>query len=389
MSYYALRTSSPKLSPTTPIKCKPDRGWTDLSFLTNDTTAPLEGSPVGIREAQVSLVICGSDEKRWVAYCFVDTGFDDEEEDGEDIHRADRIADGNVDANRPIWNPREYFLLIVRIRMEQILKEWTDLVRYVETQFKEYNDAHPFISEPSKSGRDENEVIMEKFQWTNRTLGVARKLLESLSKMNTVWKRFSGPDGDIAYFIDPNSTTAKSRERMHLSHQDIRRKFEELEDLERVLHFLVEQCQNAKDSAQFLQTRLTHESNQAAQRSGSATEIMILVVSPVAATSAFFSIPATALSFPRNSWFFILCLLIMIGALWLLLLLSRGDFSSYACLSILKEPAKKAREGSTRVCTLATGVCNKKVFKRKPRRIDTSETLVQIEVEEIEMEEGV
>jgi hypothetical protein len=53
--------------------------------------------------------------------------------------QEDPIAsDGKVDANLPIWNPREYFLLIFQCRMGRVLLEWKRLVRWLERNIEEY-----------------------------------------------------------------------------------------------------------------------------------------------------------------------------------------------------------------------------------------------------------
>jgi hypothetical protein len=94
-------------------------------------------------EAQFSLVICGSNEERWTAYAFDDTEFDGEELYDkifpcEGVH-ADPVAlDDDIDAERPIWNPREYFLKVVEARMAQATVEWEVLVRSVERSIREY-----------------------------------------------------------------------------------------------------------------------------------------------------------------------------------------------------------------------------------------------------------
>jgi hypothetical protein len=107
----------------------------DLSFLTPPNGTANNGPFLG--EAQFSLVICGSDNYRWTAYAFVDENdsiFSDlatnESLVMEDpIARADRAP---VDANFPIWDPREYFLVILENRIAQILKEWRNVVRWLE-----------------------------------------------------------------------------------------------------------------------------------------------------------------------------------------------------------------------------------------------------------------
>jgi len=128
----------------------PRRQWTDLSFLNIQAPKSQGKRQYSMYEAQISLVICGPDEQHWDAYAFVDRYFDGEglEEDDfsydglqEDPIASDLEIDTNlplVDANLPIWNPREYFLNIVEIRMAQVLKEWEHLVRKVERGVKDY-----------------------------------------------------------------------------------------------------------------------------------------------------------------------------------------------------------------------------------------------------------
>jgi len=113
-------------------------------FLKIQTSKSQDEGNYGIYKAQISFVICGSDHRRWVAYAFVDTDFDSKElGDEEDFPyegvQEDPIAsDSKVDANRPIWSPREYFLMIVKIRVDQVRKEWEFLVRTVERSINGY-----------------------------------------------------------------------------------------------------------------------------------------------------------------------------------------------------------------------------------------------------------
>lgn len=107
----------------------------------------------GIRETQISCVISGSDDWRWVSYAFVDTDFDGDEfgdtvMSSEGLHwDRDPITAGNLDANTPIWKPREYFLRVFEIRIIQVRKEWDLLVRKVELGIDRYVSCHtsPFV----------------------------------------------------------------------------------------------------------------------------------------------------------------------------------------------------------------------------------------------------
>ncbi|KAF2181077.1 hypothetical protein K469DRAFT_590492 [Zopfia rhizophila CBS 207.26] len=150
--YFALRILPfPAGHPQRTVPNKtPPRQWTDLSFLNRQILNSQGKKQYGMYEAQISLVICGPDEKRWVGYAFVDRYFNGEdlEEDDfsydgvqEDPIATDFEVDTNlpiIDANLPKWNPREYFLNIVEFRMAQVLKEWEGLVRKVQRSVRDY-----------------------------------------------------------------------------------------------------------------------------------------------------------------------------------------------------------------------------------------------------------
>jgi hypothetical protein len=107
------------------------------------TPKSLDQRKYGMLEAHFSFVICGSDEARWVGWAFDNTEFD-----GEDLldrispcpgFHADPIAsDGETDAELPIWNPREYFLMIIESRIAQAQEEWEGLVIPVERSIRAY-----------------------------------------------------------------------------------------------------------------------------------------------------------------------------------------------------------------------------------------------------------
>jgi hypothetical protein len=97
LPFFLLRTSKPPMEYVGQVNTKPRRQWTDLSFLNMDTCQEQE-EVWGIHEAQISCVIAGYDEWRWVAYCFSDTEIDGFLADSsEDELRFDQIAAGEID----------------------------------------------------------------------------------------------------------------------------------------------------------------------------------------------------------------------------------------------------------------------------------------------------
>jgi hypothetical protein len=100
-------------------------------------------------EAQISFLLFGPDEWFWTAYCFVDTYFGSEYTTEEYLNATtgppvnasvplDAPTGGAKFLNEPVWNPREYFLLVLARRMEQVSKEWSDLVAAVNERLESY-----------------------------------------------------------------------------------------------------------------------------------------------------------------------------------------------------------------------------------------------------------
>ncbi|KIX00328.1 uncharacterized protein Z518_10467 [Rhinocladiella mackenziei CBS 650.93] len=121
---------------------EPLRHVKDVSLL----NCECDGSKAFIYEAQISCVLAGFDEWRWVAYCFVDSYYDGE--DGETVlqyHRdrmngmhADPLEHGNADAEKPIEKAREFFLKVFRIRIDQVKSEWELVVDKVNKSIRKY-----------------------------------------------------------------------------------------------------------------------------------------------------------------------------------------------------------------------------------------------------------
>jgi hypothetical protein len=147
LPYYVWRSSQkPCEDHRRDANASPLRQSREVSFL-NWTNSRSSGF---LYEAQISCVVAGSDEWRWVAYCFVDTYFDTAEEAKETVQsyhedslaeygvRADPFTYGVIRADSPIQNPKEYFLTVFRIRIAQVKREWQQLVAKVQQSIREY-----------------------------------------------------------------------------------------------------------------------------------------------------------------------------------------------------------------------------------------------------------
>jgi hypothetical protein len=103
----------------------------DVSFpdsMTSRSSSSANKAPSSFfYETQISCAVAGSDERCWVAYCFVDTYFDTIEEGKESQltqgYRTDPLTCGTVAADPPIRDPRAYFLRVFRVRIDQVRRE--------------------------------------------------------------------------------------------------------------------------------------------------------------------------------------------------------------------------------------------------------------------------
>ncbi len=93
-----------------------------------------------IHEAQISLLVAGIDEWYWTAYCCVDRYFGSEE-------TIQFYLDQNLDApiggagrptEFPVWNPREYFLMVLSRRIRQVTREWSNVVLTLEERLESH-----------------------------------------------------------------------------------------------------------------------------------------------------------------------------------------------------------------------------------------------------------
>jgi len=114
----------------------PLRHSQDVSFLTLGT----DGTPGFLHEAQISCTVAGSDDWRWVAYCFAEAYFDLVDKGKEtaleyhedSLHeigmQSDPFTYGTTSTDHSSQNPREYFLRTFRHRLTQVQREWQGVV---------------------------------------------------------------------------------------------------------------------------------------------------------------------------------------------------------------------------------------------------------------------
>lgn len=118
----------------------------DVSFLDWKSSGPSNF----LYEAQMSCLVAGEDDSRWVAYGFFDTYFDavgEAKETVEAYHddaikeggmNADPLTYGVIDAEMTVRTPREYFLSCFRIRIAQVKREWMQVDAKIRQSIRDY-----------------------------------------------------------------------------------------------------------------------------------------------------------------------------------------------------------------------------------------------------------
>ncbi|KAF2489385.1 hypothetical protein BU16DRAFT_180672 [Lophium mytilinum] len=295
------------------------RQWTDLSFLSvpASKSKPKPEPNYGIYKSRFSLVICGSENRRWIGYAFVDQHIDDEDLEEEDCSyeefQEDPILSDGSDANLPIWDPREYFLMTLEIHVRKILGEWENAVYTVKGKINEYQSRHGSIwsHDPAAMEQNSTENVKEIFEWTLRTMRLLSRVLDVLSATVQAWERFKCHNGDIGYFRDSSTETSPfPRQTIQRSLCAIDGKFEELTFLQEKLVALKETCNN---SAEALKLRLTVESSETMQHTGITTDFTVLVLYPFALATAFFAMPQAAIPFTLTFRSFVISVFVIMA----------------------------------------------------------------------------
>jgi hypothetical protein len=92
-------------------------------------------------EAVASASIIGIDEWVWTGYCCIDTYFGEEAwnyPDSPKDEETDGPSGGSILQKRPVWNPRQYFLVVLQQRVIQATTEWNALIMTFAERLKIY-----------------------------------------------------------------------------------------------------------------------------------------------------------------------------------------------------------------------------------------------------------
>ncbi|KIX03974.1 uncharacterized protein Z518_07527 [Rhinocladiella mackenziei CBS 650.93] len=310
LPYYALRVSKePRNDPRMYGNGNPLRGHTDISFLESKHSE----LPTFLYEAQISCVVAGSDEWTWIAYCFVDTYFDAEHDretvssyyktgsvdqgiTQDPLTRGLTLADGNFQ------NPREYFLTVMRYRLEQIQNEWTQVVDKLNTGIREQEQI--LLSGSRRPCLSKSRDFVTKVQL------LSKKLLFDLSNTVDSCEEFCRQPA-----LDFQSASESTDRRPLLN--PIRSILNELRLRKKTLESMADKADNITKA---LEVHLNTETIQV----GHLSVTTMLFISPIALAAGIFSMNDRVIPIPLNFRSF-LCILLAFGAMAFVIHLIQSD----------------------------------------------------------------
>jgi hypothetical protein len=308
--------------------------WIGLSFLAEDA----EEGIMGIHLAHFSLTVCGTDNSRWTAYALETKSFDPDRGDEFRLpeRRSDEISMGQLDADKVIWDPREYFLNICQIRAEHMLKETRELVRVIEASYTRRVLCQQF----SHAARSNKSSTLD---WNEDMLLLMQHLIPNISKATESWTRFAHPGKDIEYFRDRHQhssidTRARLEELLELLDQT----FDKMKCLQATLQRIEVRCEKLAGRLEFALTR----------QGSQIGEFTISVVSPIVIVASIFAIPYPVLFYERNSLSFFLTTALGMLSLHVLLLINGGWQRRQRWLDKLSRRIQAAWHGDETLTTL-------------------------------------
>ncbi|KAK5231762.1 hypothetical protein LTR47_007165 [Exophiala xenobiotica] len=246
LPYYAWRCSSiPKADPRRNRRNHPLRGHRDVSLLN------CEGGNAFLYEAQISFVLAGIDEWRWVAYCFVDSYFDEDGENAAQYHKD--VSDGSHTdpfeygvADKPTEQASTFFFKVFSIRAKQITQEWETVVTNVEKSIRQHAPSH--AKRPTESPAQPvtdgaiaayGDEIRKSLDWVGTAWSVLTELSEVLDKTSDAWADFL-----LVQLVKIEHLSSASRIGPSLS--AIQESFRQLERLKKNIEFMAKRCSTMK-----------------------------------------------------------------------------------------------------------------------------------------------
>ncbi|KAF1929712.1 uncharacterized protein M421DRAFT_91531 [Didymella exigua CBS 183.55] len=249
MPFLTLRCSAEAATDTHSPEGEPEP-WSEIGSLVINCEQHKGLCKCMVREANVSVAVCGWDSNKWVCWAFSNTHSDpascnEEEPDEEDMQEDYVGTDGNgpedglvIDTSQPIWGARQYWLRVVDLRMRIIHKEWKWLVMNMEQKVKAWTRG---------LGSKQREKAEELLEWTLQSMELLNILSEKLGMTIQAFTRF---EGDKRYFLDIKDSRAVS------TFDSLQETFEKLLGLQKKIMRLERSCDQTERIVQLLMAKV-------------------------------------------------------------------------------------------------------------------------------------
>ncbi|KAI0535608.1 hypothetical protein GGR58DRAFT_434586 [Xylaria digitata] len=340
--YYAWRTG--------PVYFKGDRYMSDGRPLRRGQRLGfLDETPWGVRvtnsedciyEAQISCLVAGLDDSSYIGYVFADTYHNGPHND-ESVtnyyeksnmpghYSMDPLSGGMLEADRPLWSPRVYFLRILEFRIESVKEEWVNAVSMIQKKTKsylqDYQVSRDVYLSPDVVGRGER--LRRFHDWTGSTVRLVMDLIHVLSKTLHACDKFQSRDCE--YFQDDNAFH-KDTPPPSLCLAAIAKHVEEMKDQLQTLQHLEKVCNNISRELEAyiaLEDRNITMIQVRTNESVKAIALLAFLISPPTVTSALYSMQDKVLPWEADtrSWGLTLGFVYLFLGLVLWFLLRRSD----------------------------------------------------------------
>ncbi|KAH8900825.1 hypothetical protein GQ53DRAFT_131035 [Thozetella sp. PMI_491] len=290
LPYFAWRTGPGREDPRRKANGRRLRKSWPLGFLMKDKTREAGGQDC-IYEACVSCVLTGYNDYIWTGCLGVDTYFDDASQSQDHVEnfdnnqpmRSDPLLASHGehhDANKPIWDPREYFLRVLAARLRKVACEWGNVVTRLDGGMKgwirkvELGSSGSLSTFPKRSRS--SATIAATYSWTLEVNVVLEALTQNLDETVKAWETF---DSLQSHCIFTASSSAGTPQNFSIPLYEIQRSFAELQKLNRDLHHLRDTYDRFKHS---LELHLSILSNEGAIVLQQVNITMLHVISPPA-----------------------------------------------------------------------------------------------------------
>ncbi|KAI1397746.1 hypothetical protein F4819DRAFT_65300 [Hypoxylon fuscum] len=247
----------------------------DITFLRTMDSKVDNSLTEYVYEAKLSCLVSGSNRDSWSAYLFNDLYFEIDEDSESILHYDAQEGTGSMldpltagkRSTIVSGDPREYFLIVLEVRLGLVKKEWEQLFMVVDGAIRAYDYWNKTCSLTScrkddqtaysDADRQRTQLREELQEWLRRSIEILRKFISLLNEYSNEWNLFS--DTGFNYLMSTDE--AKHPARLHNSLASVR---QQVADLRRLLFKFNCTMRLCEDMSRDVNLLIAHENNESA-----------------------------------------------------------------------------------------------------------------------------